>query len=130
MKRGLLVSIFVFSLATNLAVGGTLLWNWWRGQVTSTTEGQSTPSLTRDDLRVISAAWPSDTQATMRETRERVRQKMVEILELIARNPGDLAATQPKIDELIALRGQMERQALQRISSIMAQLPQESRTQF
>jgi uncharacterized membrane protein len=127
MKRVLLLSIFVFSIGINLAVGATLLWNLWCNPTPSGSEPEIGPTLTRDDMRVITSAWPPANQATMRETREKLRQKKLEILELITRNPGDINALQPKIDELIALRTHMEGQALQRIADIMSQIPPEKR---
>jgi len=130
MKRTLFIVVFVFSIAINLAVGGTLVWHMWLGHAPAAAGVESAPPLTGEEMRVINSAFPENNQASMRETADRLRQKKMEILELVARNPSDFKQAQPGIEELIAIRGQMERQALQRISYIMAQLPPEKRGTF
>ncbi|MFH1117659.1 MAG: periplasmic heavy metal sensor [Pseudomonadota bacterium] len=131
MKRTILLVLLAASLSMNVAVGGTVLWNLLRGpQYAAKRDIPLETSLDRDDLQRISAAWPRGRRAEMMEIRRKIGDKKLEVLELISKNPGDLKAADEKIDELIQLRGQMERKALTRISEIMGSLPEEKRTAF
>jgi len=53
-----------------------------------------------------------------------------EALDLLAANPWNPEAVEPKIRDLAALTVQMERQAAARISKVMAALPDEKRQEF
>lgn len=131
MKRTILLVLLAASLSMNVAVGGTVLWNLLRDrQPSARPDIPVETSLNRDDLQRISAAWPRGRRAEMMEIRRRIGDKKLEVLELISKNPGDLKTADEKIDELIQLRGQMERKALTRISEIMGSLPEEKRTAF
>jgi hypothetical protein len=129
MKKGLLGALLTFSLALNLAVAGTL--GWYLLKTRAARPGQPPAvALSQDEARVIANLWPSKRRANMIHMRQELFKKKTEILEMIARNPGDVKAMEPQIAELTALRGRMERQALARISAIMAQLPPEKRQDF
>jgi uncharacterized membrane protein len=131
MKRTILIILLVVSLSMNVAVGGTVIWNLWRGPQTAVTpDTTEETSLNKDDVRQITAAWPRDRRAEMMEIRQRIQDKKLEVLEVITKNPGNLKTAEEKIDELVQLKGQMEKKALTRISEIMATLPQEKRTAF
>ena len=69
-------------------------------------------------------------RSSLMQTRRRIQEKKLEVLDLIAKNPGDINAADQGINELIALKGQMERDALARIGKIMADLPEEKRQEF
>jgi len=131
MKRTILLILLVVSLSMNVAVAATVIWHLWSGPQPSVNlvAKEETP-LNKDDVRQITAAMPRDGRAEMMELHGRIRDKKLEVLELITKNPGNLKAAEEKIDELAQLRGQMERKALTRISEIMGTLPQEKRTAF
>ncbi len=131
MKRTILVVLLVVSLSMNVAVGATVIWNLLRDrQPVPQPDAPVETSLNKDDVQRISAAWPRDHRAEMMELRRQIRDKKLEILDLIAKNPGDLKAAEERIDQLIQLRGRMEKKALTRISEIMRSLPEEKRTAF
>lgn len=130
MKKGLLTALLIFSLALNVAVAGTVGWYLWNAPTAVQPEQVPAAALSRDDARLIASLWPSKRRADMMQMRRELVKKKTELLELIARNPGDIQAMEPQINELTALRSQMERQALARISTIMAELPPEKRQTF
>ncbi len=131
MKRTIFIILLVVSLSMNVAVGGTVIWSIWRGPQTAVTlDTAKEVSLNKDDVQRISAAWPRDRITEMADTSQRIRDKKLEVLELIAKNPGNLKPAEEKIDELVQLKGQMEKKALARISEIMNTLPEERRTAF
>jgi hypothetical protein len=131
MKKGLLAALLIFSLALNVAVAGTVGWYLWYAPA-AVQQRQQVPSVTlsQDDARLIASLWPSKRRAAMMQMRQELVKKKTEILEMIAQNPGNIQAVEPQINELTALRGQMERQALAKISTIMAGLPPEKRQTF
>ena len=131
MKKGLLAALLIISLALNVAVAGTIGWYLWSAS-TAVQQPEQVPGVTlsQDDERLIASLWPSKRRADMMQMRRELVKKKTEILEAIARNPGDVQAVEPQINELTALRGRMERQALARISTIMAGLPEEKRQTF
>ena len=71
-----------------------------------------------------------DGPGPMVELRSRISEKRAEALDLLAANPGNFEAAETKIVDLVALTGQMERQAAARISKVMADLPDEKRQEF
>ncbi|MEW6137104.1 MAG: hypothetical protein AB1733_02655 [Thermodesulfobacteriota bacterium] len=130
MKRGLFVIVFIFSLVMNIAVAATLLVSRWQTQDAHPIEQTPAASMSAEDSRMIANLLPQQRRADMIRMRQDVIKKKVEILEKIAQNPDDFRAVEPQIQQLIGLRGQMERQALERISAIMANLPPEKRPAF
>jgi hypothetical protein len=66
----------------------------------------------------------------MWDIRRKILDKNREIVELIAKNPDNPAAAEKAVNEMITLRAEAERRALQRISSIMAGLPPDKREAF
>ncbi|MDQ7784070.1 MAG: hypothetical protein RDU20_14395 [Desulfomonilaceae bacterium] len=131
MNRTILWILLIVSLAVNGAVGATVIWNLWRAPHTAVTlDATEDPALDKSAVRDISAAWPRDRRTEMLEMRQRVRDKKLEVLELIAENPGNLSAAEERIDELVQLKGQLEKAALVRIGEIMSTLPPDKRNSF
>ncbi len=64
------------------------------------------------------------------ELRSRINEKRAETLDLLAANPGNPEAVEPKLRDLAALTVQMERQAAARIGKVMAALAGEKRQEF
>ncbi len=130
MKKALLIFIFVFSLVLNVATVATLGWHWWaeKRSVPLGTNGDA--PLARQDVKDIYRLWPDSARVTMRELKGKIRAKRAEVLDAIAANPGNPQAAEKSVRELVALREQLERQALAGISEVMAHLPQEKRDAF
>ncbi|AFM27711.1 hypothetical protein [Desulfomonile tiedjei] len=135
MKKTLFIGIFVFSLALNLAVAATLGWHIWKERsVTGATmialSDKPEAPVNPEDIRGIRRIMAQQDRTGLLEIRSKLAEKNLEVLELIAKNPQDLNSAEPKIKELVALKEQMERQALSRISRTMAVLPEEKRQVF
>ena len=130
MKKTVFIVLFVFSVSMNMAVLATLGWHFWNSRNQQVQPSIPDATLNQDDVRRISNAWPRNRRAEMRQIRRQIRDKKLEVLELIAKNPGDLKAAEKEIDELVGLRAVMERKALTRISKIMESLPPEKRADF
>jgi hypothetical protein len=133
MKKAILTGIFVFSLALNAAVAATVGWYYWKQSRWESEAGKAfaqATALTGEDLRAIRQMWPPEARMKMMETRKKILDKNVEVLDTISRHPGDMAAAEKNINELLALRANMEREALGRMSTILANLPVEKREAF
>lgn len=133
MKKAIFAGILIFSLALNAAVAATVGWYYWKqGQWESAAEKSFTQAtaLTSDDLQTIRQVWPQDDRMKMMELRRSILAKNAEVIDAIVQHPGDMQAADPKIRELMALRGEMERQAFSRMSTILATLPPEKREAF
>ena len=130
MRRTVFIVLFAFSLSMNLAVGATVVWHLWHTKPSEAPLDLSISALNRDDVKQISDVLPRQRRIEMMKIRRKIQEKKLEVLELIARNPGNLNAAEQKIDELVQLRGQLEKQALTRISEVMVNLPPERRSAF
>ncbi len=135
MKKTLFIGIFVFSLALNLAVAATLGWHIWKERsatATSMIASSDKPEapVNPEDIRGIRRIMAQQDRAPFLEIRSKLTAKNLEVLDLIAKNPQDLSTAEPQIKELFALKEQVERQALSRISKTMAVLPEEKRQVF
>lgn len=130
MKKVLLTGIFVFSLALNAATLATLGWHFWAEKKSTSLESNVDSSLPRQDLKDIYRLWPPSARANMRELRSQIRAKRAEVLDILAAHPGNPQAAEKGVQELRALREQIEQQALGAISEVMAKLPPEKRDAF
>lgn len=130
MKRPLFTGILIFSLALNIAVAATVGWHLWQQRAVAQVPTVSGPALTQQDVRQIGDMMPQQRRQWMMQARRQVLDKKSQVLDQIARNPGDLKAVEPTIRELLDLKNTMERQALVRISLIMGNLPEEKRAAF
>ena len=133
MKKAVFIGLFIFSIAVNLAVAATVGWHlWWqsRAVMESAVAPSGAPALTREDFQVIRQMWPREARMKMMESRNRIMEKNLEVLEMISQHPGDVSAADQQINELQQLKGQMDREAFLRISTIFADLPEEKRRAF
>lgn len=130
MRKTLLTVAFIFSLALNVAVAGTLVWHWWVQDRGLEPQGRRTPAMASLDLQDMKNFWPSDWRARMMENREKIMQKRRDVLDIIAQNPGNLSAADKAVEELGSLRAQQERMAIERMSAMMAAMPTEKRQAF
>jgi Spy/CpxP family protein refolding chaperone len=130
MRKTLLTIAFTFSVVLNVAVAGTLMWHWWawdRGMTPQRSDSQALPSV---DLRDMKMLVPSDWRAQMMENREKILEKRRDVLDLIAKDPGNPEAADKALDELGSLRAQQEKIAIRRMSKMMAAMPPEKRQAF
>ena len=130
MKRALFAAVLIFSLVLNAAVAATVGWYVWKTPSVVTQQPSTGEPLSQADARAIASLWPRQGRQNMMQMHQEVNRKKAEVLDMIARNPDDINILEPKVKELIALRSQMERQALSRIRTIMAELPPEKRQAF
>lgn len=130
MKRIIFVGLFIFSIVLNIAVAATLGWHLWRQN--SFTEGASLQEqpMTREDWRQLKNMMSSQDRSALREARLKVIEKKLELLDMMAKNPGNLQAVEPTIKELAVLKERVERQAIARISAAMAAMPEDRRQTF
>lgn len=128
MKKMVFLGIFIFSLLLNFTVAGVLGWHYLverRGPKLPVAE---CPMLTESDYRQISKIWSKQARSGVRETRQLINAKQSELIDQIAKTPGDLTAAENTIKELMALREQMEREALFRLSNALVQLPDDKKS--
>jgi hypothetical protein len=130
MKRLLFIGLFVFSLALNLAVAATLGWHLWKDYRHQVFSGSAGPDVSHNDLKQIRAVWMKAGPERMMETRRKIMDKQLQLLDEIAKNPGKPEVADQTLNELTALKAQMEKQAITRISNTLAALPHDKREQF
>lgn len=130
MKNLVFKGLFAFSLLLNVAVAITLGWHaWYRSGLPPTVNDQARNPRS-DDVHYMKNLWKGNGRADLMEARKKVQDKKLEVLDLIAKNPGNLEFADKNINELVMLRGNMERIALTRISKIMVDLPEDKRQEF
>ncbi len=127
MKRTVFIGLFIFSIVLNIAVAATLGWHIWNQWSFGDAALIQNAPVAKADLRQIRQIMASQDRSALLETRQRVMEKNAELVDLIAKNPGNLSAAESTIKELAGLREQMERQAIARISIAMASLPEDKR---
>jgi hypothetical protein len=130
MKRTVFISIFVFSLVLNLAVAATLGWHILQENRTKVSYAPPTPALSDNDLRLLRNAWVSSRPTAMVETRRKIIEKQLELLDQIAEDPGHPEVATRQLNELNALKAEIEKQAVARISRALAELPPARRQAF
>ncbi len=131
MKKAILVTIFIFSLILNLAVAGTLGWHFFGSKHRAFDMPVTESRLTDEDFKFIGrCCMQNGAPKIVMDLRQKIVGKKLEVLELLAKNPGDPGVAAKTIEELTALSGQMEGEAAKRISKVMAALPVEKREAF
>ena len=130
MKRQILIGLFIFSVILNVAVGSTLIWHLWMepGIPPSSTENGS--KLSANDLKRIRTGWGSNGPGDLWKKRQHIMDKKAELIDVIARDPNNEPAIQKKLNELIALRAQVEKDALNKVRHILSTLPEDRRQVF
>jgi Spy/CpxP family protein refolding chaperone len=86
-------------------------------------------SLKEGDFSQLRKVW-HERQGDSKELRRKVLEKKMEIVDLIASNPEDLVSTNCKVNDLVLLEGQLQREILTTMSKMMASLPAERRHLF
>lgn len=127
MKRGFFIGVFVFSLLLNLTVAVVIGWHYWVVRQNVAPPVAECPALSESDFRNISQVWSKQARSNVQESRRIIRDKQSELIDQVARTPGDLTPAENTIKELMALREKMEREALGRLSNALVQLPEEKR---
>ncbi len=131
MKKALFFTIFIFSVVLNLAVAATLAWHVLGGRSGVADMPPVESRLTAEDFKFIGQCCKqSGPPRAVMELRQKIVAKKAEVLDVLAKNPGDPSVADPKLEELTALSAQMEREAAKRISKVMAALPAEKRDAF
>ena len=131
MKKAIFRAVFVFSLALNVAVAATLAWHLWiepQRQTSVTVPPDS--SLTSSDVENIREIGLRYRGEDIMETRRRILDTNSQILDMIAKDPDHPEIADDALKELIALKWIEEKKAVERVSSIMASLPEERREKF
>ncbi len=130
MRRVGFIVLFVFSVVLNVTVAVTLGWHLWRATSSPITLRSEGPTLTEEDFSKIRDMVPANMRRAMMEMRQQALTRRLHVLEAIARDPRDTAATEQDIAELQVLRGKMDREAFERIRTVMVTLPAEKRQAF
>jgi len=130
MKRAVWISIFVFSLALNLAVAATVGRYLWIDRRASVAGDGGVSALTSEDVRQIRKLCLKHNGAAMMEARNKILEKNFQLLDLIAKEPVNASAVEQSVNELIELKRQTEKEAIARIANTMAALPPEKRQAF
>lgn len=130
MKRAILTGLFIFSIALNLAVAGTLLWHFWWHAPPSVAVPWVRPGQENPELEQMRRRLAKEWRRGMKDNRPKFLEKHQEILDLIAQNPRDPRAADKVIDELAAMHADRERKAVARLSQIIAEMPEDKRAAF
>jgi Spy/CpxP family protein refolding chaperone len=130
MKKAVWIGVFVFSLALNLAVAATLGRNLWMQHRSSTATDMNAPALTPGDVEQIRKLCLKHNGAAMMENRNQILEKNSHLLDLIAKNPVATPEVEQAVNELIQLKRKAEKEAIARITNVMAALPPEKRQAF
>jgi hypothetical protein len=131
MKRAVFLTIFVFSIVLNLAVAATLAWHLLGARLGSSDLPAVESSLTPKDFKFIGqCCMQNGPPRLVMELRQKIAEKRAEVLDALARNPGEPSAADAKLEQLTALSAQMEREAAKRISKVMVALPADKRDAF
>lgn len=129
MKGAILTGLFIFSLVLNVAVAGTLLWHfWWHAPPPPFSEMK--PGAGYAEFEQIRPNFGREWRRGMMENRRKVLEKHREILDLIARDPGNPHAADKVLAELSTLRSDTERRTVARLSKIISELPPDKRDAF
>ena len=130
MKRQIFIGLFIFSVILNVAVGSTLVWYRWLGNRAPITSSKNGSQLSASDVKTIKTVLGSNGPGYLRQKREQILEKKAELLDTIARNPNNEPAIQNKLNELIALRAQVEKEALNKVRHILITLPEDQKQAF
>jgi hypothetical protein len=131
MKRTIFSVIFIFSIVLNLAVAATLAWHFLGDRSGASDAPAEEPRLTTKDFKFIGqCCMQNGPPRAVMELRQKIVDKRAEVLDALAKNPGDPSAADAKLEQLTALSAQMEREAAKRISKVMAALPADKREAF
>jgi len=130
MKSAVLTGLFIFSIVLNAAVAGTLLWHFWWHAPPPPVEQWVKPAPDQADLEQMRRRLAKEWRRSMMQNRPTFFEKHREILDIIARDPGNPRAADKVIDELVALHADTERKAVVRLSKIIAELPEDKRAAF
>ncbi len=128
MKNKLFFGLLIFSLALNLAVAGTVGWHIIAERNAVALSDTPTPS--QEEMVQIRTALQKNLMGKLVGTRDQIVEKRIEILSLIAQNPGDLAAVEKSVNELNSLKSEIEKDAIAEISKTAAELPAQKRAVF
>lgn len=134
MKRNLLSALLVLSLAMNIGVAATVGWQLWAqsSQVTPDIGADQMPAspLQENDFKTIRGMWSQQARESMFALRGEIEKKNLELIDFITKHPGTSEEVRRSVDELLALRYRMEQEAFNRITTVMATLPEEKRAAF
>jgi hypothetical protein len=130
MKRTIFIGLFIFSLFLNIAVAATLGWHIWSQKSHINAIASQTAPVNRADWREIRKSMSAQDRSALMETRQRLIAKNSELLDMLAKDPGNTGAAESKVKELVSIREQMERLAIARISTVMSSLPEDRRQSF
>ncbi|MEW6350430.1 MAG: periplasmic heavy metal sensor [Thermodesulfobacteriota bacterium] len=130
MKSLFLTGLLIFSLALNVAVGMTIGWHLWETRRAETLGVGADCPLTKSEWQEVRKLWKETRQASMRDRMQQITAKHGEILALIAQSPEDPQTADKAVEELVELKGRIERECIQRIAQIAAKLPAEKRQPF
>ncbi|MFC1835075.1 hypothetical protein ACFL2Q_10105 [Thermodesulfobacteriota bacterium] len=131
MKNVLFVGLLIFSLVVNVAVVATLVWHKWSQPSELSLPENGKTEISRGEVRrMIMRHHGRRGPGHMRKYRRAAREKYSELLDTIAENPGRPDLAKKQFEELMALRARAEYQALERIGSVMAELPEHQKKKF
>ncbi len=129
MKSIIFKGLFVFSVGLNLAVIGVVAWKWSQRSKMFPI-GSDGSALSRYEARQIKHKWWAVMGEDMGTDREKVAAKYSEIIDMIASSPNVPNAFTEELDELIKLRGAMERRAILNLRRVFRELPPDKRQAF
>ena len=90
MKKILFFTIFIFSLILNLAVAATLGWHFFGNKHRPLDMPATESRLTEDDFKLIGRCCMQNGPPKMvMDLRQKIIEKKLEVLELLAKNPGE-----------------------------------------
>ncbi len=131
MKRAVFIGLLIFSLLANVSVGVVVFRHWWFKPGNFEAElTRECPVISSADMKRMSQIWSKTAKQGIIKTRLELNAKRAEVLDLIAKNPGDLKPAENAIKEMTDLRSSLTNQILEKVSRTMATLPPDKRQAF
>ncbi|MFH0823687.1 MAG: hypothetical protein V2B18_13140 [Pseudomonadota bacterium] len=130
MSRKLLIGICAFSLALNVAVAATVGLHLISGHPGPFPSFKPDSSVEHEIMREVRSKWVSLPREVFREKRRLVLEKNAQVVDLVVDNADKPELADRAVEELIVLRGDLEREVLKRMVTILASLPEDKRKVF
>jgi uncharacterized membrane protein len=129
MKKSSFIGLLIFSLGLNAAVAATVVWSVFAERTKAATSAPQV-GVNAQEIMKISKLFQKNVQTSILAGRNRMVEKRLEILDAIAKKPGDFEAVAKNVDEMNELKAQVERDAILQITKTAAELPPEKRLLF
>jgi Spy/CpxP family protein refolding chaperone len=114
----------------NLAVVGAIGFYWSKYRAAHTGPEVRNAGLTRSQALNIRRKWRKALRHDMKDSRKLMATKYSELIDMIASENADRESVKKAMDQIIKIRGDMERKAVMGLKRVLQDLPPENRKAF